>query len=120
MDEDEQRALNERLDGEHGGRTLAKAAGGKRKQWDAKEVMSADDTEAASGKKKAEFNKVKVNEKEMETDDAPKPLGKKEKDKQIKKIQALKKQLDKDLAPLLGGGDSKVDVTDGPEKEEKR
>ena len=125
----------ERLDGEHGGITLAKATK-KRKQWDAAEVSSGDDGEGAEDAGPRRSTKVKAEEKNVEEkeDEAEekaeeakeeKPLDKKEKAKQVKKIQELKKQLDKDLAPLLGNADSKaetkeVDEDEGKSKKQKK
>jgi hypothetical protein len=81
----------ERLDGEHGGRTLAKATK-KRKQWDAAEVSSGDDGEGAEDAGPRRSTKVKAEEKNVEEkeDEAEekaeetkeeKPLDKKEKAK---------------------------------------
>jgi len=85
-------------------------------------VEAAKDTEVPEKAEKAKTNeKTEVPENaEEEKEEAPKAMNSKEKDKQIKKIEKLKQQLDKDLAPLLGAGDSKVGVTESPEKSEKK
>ena len=95
------REMAERVDGEQGGRTFAKASK-KRKQWDAAEVPSADDGEDFEDAGPRRSTKVKAQEKNVEEKEEAaeeksadskeeKPLDKKEKAKQVKKIQKLKK-----------------------------